>query len=282
VTGFSVQVVRVVVLSLGLLLSGCPRPVGWFRADKVPTAADAYDERFEPLALTADASCDGVRPTNDGTAAPIIVLVPGIGGDGDEMHQAVPLLMAMKPAALFMYRYTPFEQLGPISERLAIGLTRLAECKPAGARILVLSHSAGGVVSSFAVSEVKATTSSDGSWLTLLTVASPLAGTSGVPLGKAAPQQVRLFGLMGLRNTYYPQAAAGVRVVHLRTSARSDTYMRPSGEHIPNDRSIGVPGAPQIDLPEELDHPGSLVYVAKRIADGTWTEWLHDTGAESR
>jgi hypothetical protein len=272
----SVQGLGVALVFLGLVVSACARPVGWFRVDKTPTTEDAYDERFEPLTLTADAGCDSVRPREDGTPAPIIVLVPGIGGDGDEMHQAVPVLMATHPAAMFMFRYSPFEQLGPISERLAIGLSRLEECKTAGvSSILVLSHSAGGTVAGFAVNQVKPTGSTEGTWLTLLTVASPLAGTSGLPLGADAdPKQVRLMGLMGLRHTYYPAPAAGVRVVHLRTSALSDGYMRPSREHIPNDPHVGVPGAAQFDLPAELDHPTSLVYVAKRIADGTWSEWL--------
>jgi hypothetical protein len=275
--------VKSVVLLLLLALGACARPVGWYRVDKTPTADDAYDSRFEPLTLTADTSCDSVRPRQDGTTAPLIVLVPGIGGDGDEMHQAVPVLMATHPAAMFMFRYSPFEQLGPISERLAVGLSRLAECKPAGVSgILVLSHSAGGTVASFAVNQVKPPASGESPWLTLLTVASPLAGTSGLPLSdEADPKQIRLMGLMGLRHTFYPASAAGVRVVHLRTSALSDGYMRPSREHIPNDRHVGVPGAPQFDLPTELDHPTSLVYVAKRIADGTWSEWLKPPEAAS-
>jgi hypothetical protein len=255
------------LLILGLALCACAPKPGWYRADKTPTSSDeAYDERFEPLELTADAGC----PAQGATAAPLIVLVPGVGGDGDEMHKTVPVLMATHPDALFMFRYTPWEQVGPLADRLVAGLNRLAECRPDGSGgIVVLSHSAGGVISSFAVAHFT------GKAITLLTVASPLAGTSGVMLNKdASPLQVRLFPLLGLGFSGYPEAAAGVRVVHLRTSAKSDGYMRPSGEHLPNDRSVGVPGAPQFDLPEELDHPTALVYVAKRIADGTWSEWL--------
>lgn len=262
-------------LLLVLVLTGCSRQVGWYRADKQPSAEDLYEERFDTLSLSAEGPCDPVRARLGEAPRPIIVLVPGVGGDGEEMREAVPSLMAAKPASMFMFRYDPFEQVGPLSERLASGLNRLSECVPEGAgRLIVLAHSGGGLISTIAVSQVKPPADVQGDWLTLLTVASPLAGTSRGVLPRPLEKQ-RLMRVLGTNNDVpFPEPAKGVRVVHLRSSAQSDGYMRPSGDHLPNDPKVGSPGAPQIDLPVELDHSQALVHVAKKVGDGTWTGWL--------
>ncbi len=255
--------------------AACARPVGWWRADKQPTTDDLYDERFEAIVMSPEGPCEAVRARQGEAPRPIIVLVPGVGGEGDEMHQAVPILMAAKPASMFMFRYDPFWKVGELSERLAAGLTRLAECVPDGAgRIIVLAHSGGGLIASVAVAEVKPPADVQGNWLTLITAASPLAGTSRLPVPKPISEQ-RLMGVLGRNNDApFPEPVKGVRVVHLRSSAQSDGYMRPSGDHLPNDPKVGSPGAPQIDLPVELDHTQALVFAAKKVADGTWTEWF--------
>ena len=258
-----------------LLVTACSRQVGWYRADKLPSLEDAYDERFEPIALSPEGPCDPVRARLGEAPKPIIVMVPGVGGDGEESREAVPALMAAKPASVFMFRYDPFEEIGALTERLATGLSRLAECIPEGAgRLIVLAHSGGGLISTIAVADVKPPKDVQGDWLTLLTVASPLAGTSRFPTPQNQAKQ-RLMRVLGTNNTVpFPEPAKGVRVVHLRSSAQSDGYMAPSGDHLPNDPKVGSPGAPHFDLPVELSHSQALVYVAKRVGDGTWTEWL--------
>lgn len=251
------------------------RPVGWYRADKPPPEEDAYDARFETIVLSSDGPCDPVTARQGEASHPVIVLVPGIGGDGAEMRKALPLVMGAKPASVFMFRYGPFEQRDALAEQLAVGISRLAACIPDGAgRILVLAHSAGGVLASHAVSRVKPPESYRGDWLTLLTVASPLAGTDRVPPGRNTPEQRPLMLELGIKITEYPKPVFGVHVVHLRSSAESDEFMRPSGTHQPNDPAVGVPGAPQIDLPVKLDHSEALVFVAKKIGDGSYKEWL--------
>jgi hypothetical protein len=264
------------------LLAACARPTGWFRADRAPTRDDAYDERFEPIALEPDGPCEPkLERQGDGTHR-VIVLVPGIGGDGDEMRQSLPAVMGAQPASVFMFRYGAFEPRDVLVNRLALGISRLAACIPHSAgRLLVLSHSAGGVLSSRAASRVTPPPGAEGEWLTVLTVASPLAGTSRVSAPSSSAGDRPLMLELGVSIPSYPAAVPGVRVVHLRSSAQSDGYMRPSGDHLPNDPAVGVPGAAQLSLPPELDHGAALVYVAKRIGDGTWTEWLASTTASS-
>ncbi|MBK7862811.1 MAG: hypothetical protein IPJ65_30235 [Archangiaceae bacterium] len=254
---------------------GCARPVGWFRADKTPAIEDDYDGRFEALSLGSDAGCDPVAARQADDKSLIIVLVPGIGGDGEEMHASLPLVMGAKPASVYMFRYRAFDARDGLVEQLASGLTRLASCIPdCAGRMLVLAHSAGGVLSSRAVAQVKPPDGVTGDWLTLITVASPLAGTSRVPSGGSPPPDRPLMLELGVKIDSYPDPVPGVRAVHLRSSAQSDGFMRPSGDHLPNDPKVGVPGAPQIDLPAGLDHSQALIYVAKKIGDGTWSEYF--------
>jgi len=267
--------VRRALLLTTLTVCACARPVGWWRADKQPSADDLYDERFESIVMSPEGPCDPIRARQGEAPRPIIVLVPGVGGDGAEMREAVPLLMKAQPASMFMFRYDPFWKVGELTERLAAGINRLAECVPEGAgRIIVLAHSGGGLIASIAVAELKPPPGVQGSWLTLITAASPLAGTSRAPVPRPLSEQ-RVMGVLGRKNDVpFPEPVKGVRVVHLRSSAKSDGYMRPSGDHLPNDPKVGSPGAPQIDLPEDLDHSQALVYAAKKVGDGTWTAWF--------
>src|SRR5690606_26994228 len=144
------------------------------------------------------------------------------GGDGPEMREAIPALMAARPASMFMFRYSPFEEVGPLTERLAAGLDRLSACVPEGAgRLIVLAHSGGGLISSHAVGRVKPPDGAPEPWLTLLTVASPLAGTTRAPTPRPQEKQ-RLMLVLGTNNTVpFPEPAKGVRVVHLRSSPQS-------------------------------------------------------------
>ncbi|MBL8954222.1 MAG: hypothetical protein JNK82_25820 [Myxococcaceae bacterium] len=263
------------LILFSLLSAACARPVGWWRADKAPTAEDLYDERFESIVLSPEGPCEPVLARQGEAPRPIIVLVPGVGGEGDEMHEAVPLLMKANPASMFMFRYDPFWKVGELTERLAAGISRLAECVPDGVgRIIVLAHSGGGLLSTVAASMVKPPAEAPTDWLTVVTAASPLAGTTRAPSARPLSEQ-RLMRVLGSNNDIpFPEPVKGVRVVHLRSSAQSDGYMRPSGDHLPNDPKVGSPGAPQIDLPAELNHSQALVFAAKKIGDGSWVEWF--------
>ena len=78
----------------------------------------------------------------------------------------------------------------------------------------------------------------------------------------------------GTRITEYPVAPTSVATVHLRTQYPGDQVMKPKDGLAPNDPAVGIPGARQVDLPATLTHDEALVYVAQKIADGTWREWF--------
>ena len=255
----------VAVVAVALAVSGCfTRTIaerkglsGWFQASTERFAPAGFDYPGCPV-LSGDAS------------KPIVVLVHGIGGEGPEMASSVPLLRGWD---VFMLRWVPYDDRDSVSQRLADGLTRLSACAPER-RLLMVAHSAGGVVASHAASRVKLVGSAT---LDVWTVASPLAGTvrrAGNADGRA---EAVLFLDLGSRITQYPVAARGVSVKHLRTSAPADHIMAPSGDLLPNDPTIGVPGAPQLDLPGGLSHGDALVWVVGQLSRGEAGLWLTPT-----
>jgi hypothetical protein len=263
-----------------LALAACKHPVtiaqergssGWLQLDAPGRpAAATYDDRFHIASLDAPGfDCASLRLPADGL---VVVLVHGLKGDGPEFEEVVPLIAGSKPAGMFMFRWVAFDQLEPISRRFGAGLTALAACRPAG-EILVLAHSAGGVVISSGASAVALPEGAKDGAVKLLTVASPLAGTMNRARTEGRNESRFMLDL-GTRFTRYPEAGRGVRAVHLRTQFPADGVMKPQGEFVPNDRAVGIPGAPQVDLPKELGHVESLTWVAKKVADGTWREWF--------
>lgn len=247
---------------------------GWCAID-LEQADAGYRSRFSSLGPTQEPlRCEEIAK-HLSPGRPVVVLVHGVGGDGPETEESVARFAAAPTVSLFMFRWVPYENRDAISQRLAEGVSRIVECNPDQAgRIVVLAHSAGGVLSSQAASKMRGPAGVTGPWVTVLTAASPLAGTvrrTGNPEGR---EESTFMLDLGTRITTYPAAAEGVRVIHLRSQYPADNIMVPSGDLLPNDPKIGVPGAPQLDLPDHLDHAGAMVYVAGRVADGTWVEWL--------
>lgn len=271
---------RHLLAALALALAGCKHPVaiaqergssGWLQVDaplQPPSAK--YDDRFHIVAL--DAPGVDCAALHLGAEGPVVVMVHGLKGDGVEFEETLPIIAASKPAGMFMLRWVAFDKLEPISKRFARGLSQLAACRPEG-EILVLAHSAGGVVISTGASLVTLPETARDGAVKMLTVASPLAGTMNRARTEGRNESRFMLDL-GTRFRRYPEAARGVRAVHLRTSFPADKVMEPQGEFVPNDRAVGLPGAPQVDLPAELGHVESLSWVARKIGDGSWREWF--------
>jgi pimeloyl-ACP methyl ester carboxylesterase len=260
-----------VVVALALTASGCfTRSIaekmgvsGWFRCD---APAATYGARFSPVDLTDPrAACPAVAAVD----RPIIVLVHGVGGDGPEMEQAVQKLAAWHPAGIFMVRWVPYDERDAIVARIAAGVSRLAQCWPQQP-IVVVAHSAGGVVTSRAAAQMKAGDVP----IDVLTVASPLAGTVRRAGNADGAQEAAMMLDLGSRIASYPVAAPAVHVVHLRTHAPADHVMQAAGDLVPNDPKIGVPGAPQVDLPDTLGHSEALDFVVEALIAGRAQAWL--------
>jgi pimeloyl-ACP methyl ester carboxylesterase len=228
---------------------------------------EAYERALGPR--WERVQCKDVELRADALASGrVLVAVHGMGGDGAEWSELLPALARLHPSAAFMFQWKPHVERRELVRALSRGLERIAACSRGHAEeIWVIAHSAGGVLASRAAGELRI--QDDEPRVRLWTIASPLAGTGM----RAEPGSfdgsdrfaVELGGLMGA----YRPAGPRVTVVHLRTRAPADSVMKPgTGGHLPNDPAVGVPSAPQVDLPETLTHDGSLRWVVERLLEG--------------
>ncbi|MBK7864701.1 MAG: hypothetical protein IPJ65_40095 [Archangiaceae bacterium] len=237
---------------------------GWFRV--TPGGLERVGAQLDGAACRALVGED--------RGGPVYVLVHGAGGDGLEVTRARELLLPARHDALLLFRWVPWELRDTLVANLASGLSQVARCAPG--RGMVLSHSAGGVLASLAAGRVQAPPGAPGPWLTVATIAAPLAGEVAGPRRSSEEELLVMLDFGAAQR--YPRPAPGVRVLHLRTQLPGDPMMKPVLGHLPNDVRVGVPGARQVDLPPSLNHNGALVYVARRLADGSFEGWLDEPG----
>jgi alpha-beta hydrolase superfamily lysophospholipase len=160
-----------------------------------------------------------------------------------------------------------YDERGHLLDLLVKGLDRVAQCYPNN-HVVVLGHSAGGVLLAFAASRF--TIAGDTTRrVDVLTVASPLAGVGlrgGIDVDD---DDTHFFNDLGAVRGGYPAAAPSVFVTHLRTQYPADTVMEPNRMgYAPNAPEAVVKGATVIDVPATLGHDESLVWAARQIAAG--------------
>ncbi|MBL8949824.1 MAG: hypothetical protein JNK82_03545 [Myxococcaceae bacterium] len=208
---------------------------------------------------------DGACPAAPASGT-VFVLVHGIGGEGTEWVGVIPTLAQLEPAAIYMYRWFAYAERGVIVQGLVDGVQQLASCHP-DHPIVVLGHSAGGVVTAFAASRFRL--KGRPAPVTLITVASPLAGVGARPEIQDADDHMHFFNDLGTTHRSYPAASAGVAVLHLRTQYPGDVIMKPTrAGYSPNAPSAVVKGSRVLDLPGTLGHDDSLLYVARELRAG--------------
>ncbi|MGQ0507354.1 MAG: alpha/beta fold hydrolase [Myxococcaceae bacterium] len=235
------------------------------RAQRVKAA---YRAQFEELDLDPKRGC-GPLTAGRKLNGPVFLLVPGVAGDGVEWWPVIPVLRQAAPAAMFMYRWLAPTPRGAVIEGLVQGVNQLVDCYAEAGPIVLLAHSAGGVISAFAASRFHLPPTDEGHpRLYVLTVASPLAGV-GYRERENDNDDTRLINDLGTAQQTYPAAAPGVNVLHYRTQFPADTVMKPNVfGHEPNQRGVGVKGARELDVPVTLGHNLSLLHVARELVAG--------------
>lgn len=270
-------------------------PIGWYRVtpmlgvnwrglatipprdpdDKNEAEDDDYDDeapldqrlrvrfarQLSALMLDADANCLSLVGVEAPLRGPVFIFVHGIGGVGAEWWAVVPTLAKLDPSAMFLFRWNATQTREVILESLVTGINRITACSP-GVRVVVLAHSAGGVLLSFAASRLKVEQKVE-----LLTCSSPLAGIGYHSKIDNDDDDTRFFNDLGSTKTGYTAAAPNVVVTHYRTQYPADHVMKPNVfGHSPNQRGIKVEGATEVDLPSDLTHDGALIYLAQQLA----------------
>lgn len=245
--------------------------VGWFRVENRPAvtqptqpgsaqeARRLYDGRFALAPLEKQTVCPEVTGTG-----PVLILVHGIGGDGHEWIPVLPVLDRLGPSQQYMYRWFFPKERKELVDGLVRGIEQLARCNPSR-RVLVLAHSAGGVLCSFAASLIRVPPSGK---VEIITVASPLAGSGTRSTLPVEDEETRFLLSLGGVIPGYPAAAPGVEVVHMRTRYPADEAMKPSSSgHQPNAPGAVVEGARTVELPDSVDHVTSLLFVATQLVE---------------
>lgn len=244
---------------------------GWFQADG--------PLRWKALDRHAGCEAIGARvPDDDGN---VVILVPGVKGDGDEIASLMATVSTSKPSAVFLFRWVPWDERDRVAQDFALGVSRLLECAPwVDGRVLVVAHSAGGLVVGYGAARIDIPIRErNGPALYALTVAAPMAGVNVRPSLPNGEARERFMLDFATDITGYPFAPTAMSIVHLRTQFPSDVVMQPVGDHSPNDIHVSIPGARQVELPVKLGHNEALQFVAGRIADGTWMGWFTEDEA---
>lgn len=250
-----------------LLCSGCAHVArktgvaGWFTVDEA-SGLD-YARRLAPIEVAGDSGCAALHELH---GSQVVVLVHGVKGDGTEMLEPLEAFPRLPPHTLLMYRWAPWLDRDVIVGGLADGVSSISRCLAHHhASVLLLCHSAGGVVCAWAAQRIVASAEVP---VTIITVASPLAGSVSRKRRENDRAEATFMLDLGSGIEGYPAAAPGVRVLHLRTSAKSDRVMEPGSDgHLPNDPKVGVAGAEQRDLPDTLGHSEALGWVVDRLVE---------------
>ena len=267
---------------------------GPYKAKSLFRRSKSESERLD----VAGAPCDELIQEREDKHQ-VFVLVPGILGAGKEWEPVIERL-ARPGRSLFFFRWVPLDNLDTLSRGLGAGLRSLASCLDGDEdALIVLAHSAGGIIAAQAASRVS--TRAGAPTVRVFTAASALAGIQvrkeageddaaseseeeegeGEEEAQASsPEAVvkaeNRFFLMAMGGAFrdYAPVGKGVEVFHLRTQAPADPVMKPRrGGKLPNDPRVGVPGAYQVSLPSELGHDQSLLYATERLEDGGWVKW---------
>lgn len=225
-----------------------------------------FQSQFTSTWIDSETPCLGIVGAEQPAPGPLYVLVHGVSGIGTEWVPVLPTLMKTRPTGLFMYRWFFATERGVILDSLVKGVNRLAQCYPNNPLVL-LGHSAGGVLLAFAASRFdlgRPPHRAD-----LLTVASPLAGVGMRPAADSDDDDIRFLNDLGSARGEYPAAAPGVFVHHLRTQYPADHVMKPNDQgYSPNAISAVVKGSKLTNVPVELGHDAALQWAAEQLAAG--------------
>ncbi len=239
------------LVTLLLVTSGChAHPRGLFKVSPGPRAA-----------VSKSTACSAVEG-----GGPVVVLVHGMGGETANADEVVEELGGLEPAAVLSFRWGALEETGELVERFAGTLVGLTRCLTRGQQLVVVAHSAGGVLASLAAERLH-----EGQWSSsgrhvVLTVASPLAGM-GYSSWRTRLLPAKPFLLtVGGKLERYAAAPAHVSFFHLRTHAAADPVMRPARAwHWPDAPEAVVPASTEYALPVDVGHDEALLWAAREL-----------------
>jgi pimeloyl-ACP methyl ester carboxylesterase len=204
-----------------------------------------------PRCVVVDAQHAMPRPR--AAAERLFLLVPGALGYGWEWDAAVARLEKAARVQFMVFWWDPWRSLARAADDLGAVLTRLIGAAPPSLReIVVVAHSAGGMVGAHALAGLRVP---PGRRVTLVTIGTPFAGMMAGPFTVTVdPLYTPAILAIGGIFTRYPDPPPGVEVIEYVTSYPPDPVMEPRWGHFPAPPDIGPRGAIRRPVEPTLDH----------------------------
>ncbi len=214
-------------------------------------------QRQCPSCAVVDVDHTRLPPLKPGTER-LYVLVPGLLGYGWEWDGPVKRLRATPRADFVVFWWEPWGSVDRAARELDDVLWRaLVSAPPSVREIVVVAHSAGGLVAAHAVGRLP----SPPRKLTLVTIGAPFAGMHICPWSEVDVLHAPL--MLGVAAIYhrYPPPPPGVDVIEYVTSYPADPVMHPYWGKSAAPPDVGPVGARRIEVDPRLDHN----YVIDRV-----------------
>jgi hypothetical protein len=182
----------------------------------------------------------------------LFVLVPGALGYGWEWDAAVDALRHAH-ADFIVFWWDPWNSLHLGAQRLNDVLQTALWVAPSLKEIVVVAHSAGGIVGAHALAGLRVPPRSH---VELVTIGTPFAGMGAAPVGEeyADPLGSPAVLSIGGRFHHYPDPPAGVSVLEYTTRWPPDPVMTPRYGWQPAPPDVGPRGARRVPVDPKLDH----------------------------
>ncbi len=220
--------------------------------------------------LVLDARHPYLKPLKAGTKT-LFFLIPGGLGWGWEWDDTVAKLAKTPGVDFVTFWWDPWGSLDRAAQEMRERLnTTFQQLPPSVTEVVVVAHSAGGLVGAYGVSGLHVPA---GRRVKLVTIGAPFAGIMGPPMSIDDPVRSPL--LMAVMGTFrnYPPPTPGIEVVEYVTSYPSDPVMQKRWGHEVAPSDVGPRGAQRIELDQKMDHNDAVSRVMDRlIEDATKTK----------
>ncbi len=192
----------------------------------------------------------------------LFVLVPGALGYGWEWDAAVDALR-QSHSDFVVFWWDPWNSLNLGAEHLHDVLQTALFIAPSLTELVVVAHSAGGIIGAHALAELRVP---PGKSVELVTIGTPFAGMGTAPISDyddplGTPSVIAIGGHF----RRYPDPPAGVSVVEYTTGWPPDPVMMSRYGWHPAPPDVGPRGARQIPVDPKLDHNFVVSFVVKQL-----------------
>ena len=203
-------------------------------------------------------------PSLPAGARTVFLIVPGLLGFGWEWDEPLRHLRKVPDSAILAFDWRPSSTVTRVSRDLADTLDLLLRQEGALERVMVIGHSAGGLITALAGAGVVVPARRA---VHIVNIGTPYAGMHTMP--SEYPRDAwRSPVALAVGGTFsrYPALAAGVTLESWITPYPGDPVMMPRFGHRPDDPSVG-PAGPRLRAPAGTDHNRFVARVVEVIVD---------------